>query len=276
MKKIIKAVLVVTLGLLVITGCSNKKATPKTNNTQKEVTTKKEDSTKKTDDDILSELLVDDSSNQEVASNNNVPSSSDGESKQKIQIMEDDINYNELEYDRHENVVFNCDYVQDATQKDGDITVLATKIKGSISGLPGTYELVVPYSLEWKRGDKALVNYEIAYEGEFTSYVRDIEFLQKINNEYIERQKELQAKLDEERKLQEESEKQAEEEARILEEEKKKKEEEAKKWREAQAKREEEAKRAAAEEAQRIQESINAEIAAQEAQKSKVIGPAGQ
>ena len=266
MKQFLKTISILVLGLLVFTGCSKKQPKVNTQVTQqpKQEVKQEEDIKATNDQDILSELLVEDNENKVEANNDYPNSNSTKESQQKIQIVEDDINYNELEYDRHENVVFNCDYVQDATQKDGDITVLATKIRGSISGLPGTYELVVPYSLEWKRGDKALVNYEIAYEGEFTSYVRDIEFLQKTNNEYIERQKELQAKADAEAKALAEAQAKAEAESREAEEKKQKS--QAKKQADSQAakKAQQQAQAQAAAqqalEAQRIQESINAII----------------
>lgn len=264
MKNFLRLISILALGVLVFTGCSKKQPKVNTQVTQqpKQEVKQEEDIKVTNDQDILSELLVEDTENTEA--NSDYPNSnSNKESQKKIQIMEDDINYNELEYDRHENVIFNCDYVQDATQKDGDITVLATKIIGSISGLPGTYELVVPYSLEWKRGDKALVNYEIAYEGEFTSYVRDVEFLQKINNEYIERQKELQAKAEEEARLLAEAQAKAEAESREAEEKKQKA--QAKKQADSQAakKAQQAQAQAAAQqalEAQRIQESINALI----------------
>lgn len=232
MKNLIKLITLFSFILVLVCGCSKK---PTKQNNVKTQVQKVEQNIQNTipanNDDILSELVV---NNEETNSNQDVPEIKTAP-KQAIQIVEDDTDYNSLEFDRHENIVFDCNYVSDATQKDGDITILITKIKGAISGLPGTYELYVPYSLDWKRGDKALVNYDIYYMDEYHIVIRDIEFLQKINNEYIERQKEIQAQKEAEQKRLEEAQRLAQEEAQRLAQEEQQKKEAAEKKKAQQA-----------------------------------------
>ena len=252
MKNLIKLITLFSFILVLVCGCSKK---PTKQNNVKAQTQNIEQNVQNTtsinNNDILSELVVD---NEEVSNNQNV-SEVKPTPKQEIQIVEDDTDYNSLEFDRHENIVFDCNYVSDATQKDGDITILITKIKGAISGLPGTYELYVPYSLDWKRGDKALVNYDIYYMDEYHIVIRDIEFLQKINNEYIERQKEIQAQKEAEQRALEEAQRLAEEEQRKKEAAEKKKAQQA-----AQKKASQQAAQQAAAEQRALEAQINSLI----------------
>ena len=232
MKNLIKLITLFSFILVLVCGCSKKPTKQNNVKTQTQnIEQNVQNTTPTNNNDILSELIVND---EEVNSNQNV-SEVKSTPKQEIQIVEDDTDYNSLEFDRHENIVFDCNYVSDATQKDGDITILITKIKGAISGLPGTYELYVPYSLDWKRGDKALVNYDIYYMDEYHIVIRDIEFLQKINNEYIERQKEIQAQKEAEQRALEEAQRLAEEEAQKLAQEEQRKKEAAEKKKAQQA-----------------------------------------
>lgn len=240
----------------------------------------KKDVDEELSNDEISELL--DDSEEDVLSeldeeNENTKSSSKGT---KVKIIEEAPDYSEMEFERHENVIFECNYIKDATQKSNSVTLLQTKVTGSISGLSGSFDLIVPYSLEWKRGDKAIVNYEIAYEDEFESYIRDLEFVTKCDNEWLKRQEQIKAEEEAEAeriRQQEEEERLAEEERLKQEEEERQKKEAAEKARkekEAAIKRaEQEAERKRQEEIEAAQRAIEESQAAEEAKKAQVIGP---
>ena len=198
--------------------------------------------------------------------------------KMEINVIEEEPDYNEMEFEKQENVIFECNYIENASQESNSVTLLQTKVKGSISGLSGSFDLIVPYSLDWKRGDKAVVNYEIAYADEFKSYIRDLEFVAKVTNEWKEREAK---RIAEEESIAESIRLEEEEQARIEEEERQKEEEKQRKAAEAAAKKraQEEAARKAEEEriaaeqaaVAAAQKAIEESIAAEKANQSPVI-----
>ena len=198
--------------------------------------------------------------------------------KMEINVIEEEPDYNEMEFEKQENVIFECNYISDATQESNSVTLLQTKVRGSVSGLAGTFELIVPYSLNWQRGDKAIVNYEIAYAEENKSYIRDLTFVAKRTNEWVEREAK---RIAEEESIAESIRLEEEEQARIEEEERQKEEEKQRKAAEAAAKKraQEEAARKAEEEriaaeqaaAAAAQKAIEESIAAEKANQAPVI-----